>query len=285
MKQPFRYFRAEFNGKYLYALVICSNYAVQDIVDELVYQALVQWKLGDEVSAYEMPVRDDDIINIAKIAGFFLIRAWGVSSYGSLYLTSSHIVDGQERSERGLFSMETERFQYVRGKHDEYPDDIVNKTSEMLRASFVPHGFTPVGYVPYGKSLYTESGEVIWENLLPEPPSDGTPYTEFYGERFLTHEEFFYKGEFLTVDIFKHLFECVQRIRRNGPTIAGFMDLARVLCAGYVYDIEIVPLDSYYLVYYRVNDAVEINNRDRRFFAWQAMCAQKFKLFELKIRI
>ena len=40
MKQPFRYCRGEFTrGAYLKSLVICPNLAVQDVVDELVYQA------------------------------------------------------------------------------------------------------------------------------------------------------------------------------------------------------------------------------------------------------
>jgi hypothetical protein len=279
VKQPFRYFRGEFNGKYLYSLAICPNFASQDIVDELVYQILFQWKLEDEVSVGEAPIREEDIINIGKIAGLFQPRTFGQTSLGSAYFTQSHVVNGQERSERGLMNMDYESFQFVREEQDEYPDDIVNETSERLRMGFVPPGTEPVGYVPEGTPLYNEEGDIIWENILPEPPSDGTPYITFYGERFLVHAEFFKKETPLTVDIFKLLLECVQRIRFNGPTIKGLFEITRILGEGYIYDLSIQPQGRYYQCYYRLNEDVTVLNRERRFGAWRHICGQKFKLF------
>jgi len=284
MKQPFRYFRGEFNGAYLHALAASPNYAVQDILDELVYHALFQWKLEDETGPNEMPVRYKDIIDIAIVAGLFQPRFYGKASLGSTYFTQSHVVNGKERSERGLMNMENEGFEFVRREQDEYPDDIVNEASENMRMGLVPEGTEPAGYVPSGTQLYTPEGEIIWENVLASPPDDGTPYTAFYGERFLIYEEFFSKETPLTIDIFKLLFECVQKIRRNGPTFASFMEITRILGAGYIYDIEIVPYGRYYTVFYRINDLNEITDKDRRFAAWVNICAQKFKLFVLENR-
>lgn len=286
MKRPFRYFRGEFaNGKYLYSLVICPNFAIQGVLDELVYQTLFQWKLEDEITAGEMAIRDEDIINIAKIAGLFQPRSYGRTSTGSTYFTPSHIVNDKERSERGLMDMVTESFRFVREEYDDYDNDIVNEASGNLRMGLVPEGTEPAGFVPYDKNLFTDEGEVILENLLPEPPADGTPYVTYYGDKFLIHEEFFNKETPLPIDIFKLLFECLQRIRYNGPTVAEFLEAARILGAGYVYDIEIVPHSAYFTVYYRTNESVDIIGRDRRFTAWLDVCKHKFKLFILENRV
>jgi hypothetical protein len=280
MKQPFRYFRGEFNGKYLYDLVICPNYNARDVIDEFVYQILFQWKMEDEISANEMAIRDEDIINIGKIAGLFQPRTFNKVSLGSTYFTQSHIVNGKQRSERGLMDMENESFKFVREEYDDYPDDIVNEASERLRTGLVPSGVEPVGYVPAGTPLYDNEGNVIWENVLPDPPMDGSAYIPFYGEKFLVHEEFFSRETPLTVDIFKLLLECVQRIRYNGPTIKSLFDVTQILGEGYIYDLKIEAQARYYLCYYRLNEDTTVLNRERRFGAWQNVCKQKFKLFE-----
>jgi hypothetical protein len=277
MKRPFRFFRGEFNGFYLYRLVTCLNFTVQDIVDELVYQALFQWKLEDEITTGELAIRDEDIINVGKTAGLFQPRTYGRSSLGSTYFTPGHIVNGKERSERGLMDMYYESFRFVREEQDEYDDDIVNEASEKQRMGFIPDGTEPIGYVPMGVQLYTDEGDVIWENILTEPPADGTPYTPFYGEKFLVHEELFNKESPLTIDVYKLLLECVMRIRHDGPSIKGLLEVTEILGDGYIYDLEIVPSGRYYTVYYRLSDEAVVQNRDRRFAAWQTVCKQKFK--------
>lgn len=285
MKQPFRYARGEFlNSVYLRALVDCPNLAVKDIVDELVYQICAQWKLDEELSAEEMAVRDADITNMARIAGLLPLRSYGQTSIGSIYFTPSHVVDSRQRSERGLMDMVTEEFRFVRDYNDDYSDDIANEASPSLRMSLVPEGTTPIGYVPYGSNLYTVEGAVIWENILTEPPADGTPYVPFYGERFLTHEEVFTRDTPVPVALFKNLFDCLQQIRRNGPSVANFITATGILGEGAIYDLEIVPHDGYFTVYYSVgNDSQLINNH--RLTAWREVCQLKFKLFTLEQRI
>jgi hypothetical protein len=280
MKQPFRYFRGEFNGAYLYNLVRCPNYTAQDITDELVYHILFQWKLEDEITAHEMAIRDDDIINIGKIAGLFQPRTSDKVSLGSTYFTQSHVVNGKQRSERGLMDMDNESFKFVREEYDDYPDDIVNEASDRFRMGLVPPGTEPVGYVLAGTPLYDSEGTILWENVLPDPPTDGSAYIPFYGEKFLVHEEFFNRETPLAVDIFKLLLECVQRIRHNGPTIKSLFDVTQILGEGYIYDLKIEAQARYYLCYYRVNEDTTVLNRERRFGAWQNICKQKFKLFE-----
>jgi hypothetical protein len=193
MKRPFRFFRGEFNGFYLYRLVTCLNFTIQDIVDELIYQALFQWKLEDEITTGELAIRDENILNVGKITGLFQPRTYGRSSLGSTYFAPSHIVNDKQRSERGLMDMDYESYRFVREEQDEYDDDIVNEASENFRMGFIPDGTVSVGYVPMGVPLYTNEGDIIWDNILTEPPTDGTPYAPFYGEKFLTHEEFLIK--------------------------------------------------------------------------------------------
>jgi len=285
MRQPFRYSRGEFNGHYLKTLSACPNYAVQDVLDEMTYQRLVQWKLEDAVDHGEMFIKDEDIVNIARIAGVIQSYAYSKSNLGSVMYTQSHIVNGKERSERGLLNMQTGLFEFVRTDRDEYQDDVANRASKNLRMGMVPDGAEPVGYLPYGAQLYAPEGEVIWENLLPEPPDDGTPYTPFYGEKFLTFEEYFNRETLFAIDVFKTLFECMQRIRYNGPTITSFMEITQIIGDGYIRDIEITPQGSYYVVFYKLDAESEVLNKERRFTAWQDVCAKKFKLFVLEERM
>ena len=311
MKQPFRYFREEFaRGVYLYALVICPNLAVQDVIDELVYQTCFQWKLEDEVAANEMPIRDEDIINIAKIAGVFQSLGQFMSNTGSLYFSRSFLAQGIERSERGLFDIDREVFEYIRLETDNYPDDIAVEASLAKRISVVPKDTEPVGYVPAGVPLFDINGNILWENILPEPPDTGA-YAPFFGEKYLVFEEEFIKETTLSVPVLKLLFECLQRIRYGGPTISSFLEVTKVLGEGYIYDIEIIPQyvsvpprpvlfgddvkiggfkigytypainTSYYEVQYKLSRYVIIDNHLRRYAAWQIVCSQKFKQFKL----
>jgi len=272
MKQPFRYFRGEFNGYYLQALIACLNRSVQEILDELVYQTLHQWNLEDDV-----PIRSEDIINIAHIAGLDLIKLYGLIPYSSIYLTS-----GSEYNERGLFDIEEEVFRFIHLDHEEYQDDIVNEATSELRSSLVPHGAEPLGYLPQDVPLYTAAGEIIWENLLSSPPADGTPYSEFYGEKFLTLENLLTRNIFLSMDIFKLLLKCVQYIRRNGITLATFLYTAQLVGMGHIYDIDIIPHGKYYTVLFRTNNSVNISSVKQRLNVWESLCAWKFKLFHLE---
>jgi hypothetical protein len=285
MKQPFRFFRGEFNGKYLYDLVISPNFAVKDITDEFVYNILFTWKLEEEIIRGELAIRHEDIINIAIIAGLFQPRSVSRLSTGSTYFTLSHIVNGKERSERGLMDMETERFRFVRTEHDEYDDDIVNEACVRYRMGLVPEGQPIIGYIPYNVDIYQIDGGIIWENILSSPPSDGSPYIDFYGEKFLVHEEWFKRETPLNIEIFKLLLECVQKIRYNGPTIANFLEVTQILGEGYICDIEILPFDKFYTVLYSLNELSDIIHRDRRHGAWIDICKKKFKLFSLEARI
>jgi hypothetical protein len=280
VKRPFRFHRGEFNsGVYLSALLKAPNICVQDIIDEIVYQIRFQWKLEGETGRGEDAIREEDIYNIGRLAGVFQLLYSGDINLGSLWFTKSHIVNGVQRSERGLVDMPDEVFKFVRVDRDNYSDDIVNEASKDLRISVVPSGTVPVGYVRYDTPLYREDGTVIQENILPDPPEDGTPYVPFYGEKFLVHEHL-YKGMTpLNIIIFKALFESFMYVRYNGPSIQALLTITRLIGEGYIYDLDIEPNGLYCTCYYKLNDEIDIRYRTWRLFAWKNICERKFKHF------
>jgi len=286
MKKPYRYFRSELNGFYLRALAVMSNIAAEDITEEFLYQTLFQWKLeGDEnenENENENAIREEDIYNIAIIAGFFQLRVFGQTNIGSISSSVSHKAGGIERSERGLFDMQHEYMQYVRTLKDDYPNDIVNEANINFRMSVVPDGTRPVGYVRYDTPAYDAEGNIILDNILSEPPADGAPYTPYYGEKFLTAENCFNRDTFLDLATFKRLFECLQRVEYNGASVASFLEITRMIGEGYIYEIEISPEGNYYTVNYHLNKPLDISNKIGRHSAWQYICNQRFKLFRLR---
>jgi hypothetical protein len=310
MKQPFRFFRGEFNGFFLYRLVTFLNHAIQNIIDEIVYQTIFQWKTEEESSLKEIPIRDEDIVNVGKIAGVFQAFGQFDTNIGSIYFTPSHIVHGVERSERGLVDMDREVFEYIRVEADDYSNDIVNNATARKRISVVPPGTEPVGYVAMGTPLFNADGIIIWDNVLPEPPVD-TAFVPFFGEKYLVAEERFIFETTLTTPILMLLIECLQKVRYQGPSITLFMEITRILGEGYLYDIEIMPRwlytpertiqiggagtigsfkigmilnsspASYYEVRYKRDLDADVDNLLRRYAVWQIVCQSKFKLFSL----
>jgi hypothetical protein len=203
----------------------------------------------------------------------------GYHNLGSVKYTGSHVVNGKQRSERGLFDMTKNEHVFVRTAHDEYPDDISNEATKNLRTELVPPGASPLGYVYEGDQAYWSDGSVIWENLHASPPLDDTPYTPFYGEKYLVLEEMFEGAVNLPAEAYKQLFECLMRVRYNGPSTKSFFDITRIMCGDYLQNIEITPSNHYYLVSYELNGDAVLSDRLIRFNAWKLLCRQKFKLF------
>lgn len=281
MKAPFRFFRGELNGFYLRNVLTCQNQAVLEILNELVYQSKFVWKLESEITAGEIAVRDEDIIGIAKFAGVFKPVQYRQNTTGSITFTESKIVGGAQRSERGLFSMLKEKFEYIRTEKDDYATDISTEASSARRETMVPPGAVPVGYVPMGVNIFREDGTVITENILSAPPTDGTPYVDYYGPKYLFYQETFNGEAEMPIELFKSFFECVMRLRYNGVSVKEFLTLTELIVEDYVYDIEIVPQGHYSVVYYTINPDSEIEGRTGRMAAWDIIVSQRFKNFVL----
>lgn len=284
MKLPFRFFRGELNGYYIRAFLLSRNAAVADIVAELAYQARMAWKLGSEVTAEEDPIRDEDLVGIAKFAGVNRPIQYLENSLGAQKLTQSHIVNGKERSERGLFDMVNENFAFAHVDADEYASDIVTEATSTRRAGLVPEGQAPVGYVAYGTTVFNDDGSIIPGSILSAPPGDGTPYSEYYGDRFLFLEETFHSDSAMSVELFKEYFEHVMRLRRGWSGISELAYLAGLLGGGYITGLELTAIDYYYMLSYSLDNEVIITNKSGRLAAWQRIMEKRFPDFVLHER-
>jgi hypothetical protein len=279
MKAPFRFFRGELNGYYIRNFLLSRNNAIDEILAELVYHALVSWNLPGSEGAGELPIRKEDLEGIAKFAGVVRPVQYYENTLGSIRLTSSEAVGGVQYSERGLFDMSTELFDFVRTDDGVYATDIAVEASPTKKMSLVPHGTVPLGYVAYGTDLFDSDGNIIPGNLLSSPPSGGVPYDPYYGPNFLTLENSFTSSSSMSDEMFMLYYECVMRIRQNGASIAELLYLTDLLCSGYVYDLEVVPYTYYYQLYYSLNTGMDLDNKGGRLATWLRIIEKRFPDF------
>lgn len=277
-KAPFRFFRGEFNGAYVLNYLLSRNAAVLDMVDELIYHGKKVWKLEGEVSGGEVPVRPEELVGIAMYAGVLRPIQYIENNVGSIRFTTSTTVGGKERSERGLFDVETETFKYIRTEQDEYGDDIVTETTATKRSTLVPEGTTPTGYVAAGTQVFNEDGIIIPGSILSTPPV-GVPYTEYYGDHFLTFEEVFKNETGMEIAAFKAYFESIMQMRRSGASIEGLLSVTSILTEDYIVDLEVQYVGPHYVLLYSINDGSLLTNRSGRLAAWFALIEKRFKEF------
>jgi hypothetical protein len=281
MKLPFRFHRGELNGFFLLRLATFLNFAIAEIVEEIVYWANVQFKTAGEISnATEMPMRDSDIIGIGVVAGVFPLVMTGGAWSGAVLLTESHVVAGQSRSERGLYNTTTEIFEFKQVDNETYPDDISTLATPTLKATLVPHGTAIVGYVAAGTPLYNIDGAVIWANVLSTPPT-GVAYDIFYGENYMTLSSDALVVAGMPIELVKALIEAMQRIRYNGPTIKSLFYVTELLCGTLISDMSIVFSTDHYVLSYAIDLSVIIDNKLAVINAWKQVIKSKFKMFEL----
>lgn len=300
-KRFFRFFRGELiTGFFLKHLVTFPNLYLekQGLTDELEYQKNVQWVLAEQQTEKRVAMRENDMFGIGKVAGLFQPRTFLTSNIGSIWFTKSHIVNDKERSERGFVDMDAEYFVFRRVEQDDYPDhinaeiDVAKTEGKTLRSTFIEHKqFTPagaklLGYVKENTNIFDAEGEIIWDNILKEPPT-GCQYIEFFGMDYLVFESFFDKELPLTIDIYKMLLESLQIIRRKGASIASLMEITNFMVGGYVINIEIKHAEDdaghklwWYVVYYDLDPTKELYNRERRYVAWKNAMSMKFKMFQ-----
>jgi hypothetical protein len=283
MKLPFRFHRGEINGFFLLRLATFLNFAIAGIVEEIVYWANVQFKVVVEVSnSIEMPMRDADIIGIGVVAGVFPLVMTGGAWAGAVLLTESHVVGGQDRSERGLYNTVTETFEFKQVDNDTYPADISTLATPALKSTLVPAGTAVVGYVAAGTPLYDLYGAVIWANVLSTPPS-GVAYDIFYGENYLTLSSDALVVAGMPIELVKALIEAMQRIRYNGPTIKSLFYVTELLCGALISDINITRSvdNTHYVMAYAIDLSIIIDNKLAVINAWKQVVKSKFKIFEL----
>ena len=277
MKALFRYLTSEINGFYLAGLHNFLNSYTEYLKPYMAYMDRVQFKTEDEdISGSEIPMSDDDIRGIGRIAGVVNPLISAESNTGSILFTTSKIVDGVEYSERGLYDVETESFKFFRTNGGTYTDDIVTLANAALKSSLVPHGTPIFGYIADGTDVLTEDGQIIEANILADPPV-GVAYYPWYGPEYLFLAENFIIEAFLDIETYKKLFEVYQKIRYNGASIKTLAEITEVIMEDYAQDIYFESNGVYILMYYTLNIESELQDKLKRLYAWLAVLAEKFK--------
>lgn len=193
-KAFFRFLRGELNGFYIQNINQSANEYTKDIKKFLSEFKSQQFEYGK--------IDDKSLYGLGTFAGIFLPRLSRAEALSSIRMTESHIENGFECSERGLFDVNMELFQFfhcaddtvaffffVRTNQDSYNNDINTQATNLNRSSLVGNSDTVLGYISSEETdLFDEDGNVKPEKVLSAPPA-GVAYSEYYGDEFLLLSE------------------------------------------------------------------------------------------------
>lgn len=187
-KAFFRFLRGELNGFYLTSIHNTLNKSTEEIKTFLMDFGSQQFK--------EDWINEETLFNLGKFAGIFLPRISKAESASALRMSNSKEVDNIEYSERGLFDIASEFFNYYhlnldnvgtfifeRTTQEQYEDDIntlatINKKSSMIGDEAV------LGYISEDEiTVMNADGTVRTEAILPSPPANKA-FGRFYGDQF-----------------------------------------------------------------------------------------------------
>ena len=273
-KEFFRFLRGEINGYYLTRLNNLLNLASQDIKDFLSNFKHMQFDLKS------MP--PDVAYGLGAFAGVHLANLSTETGYGILRFTESNKVNGQERSERGLLSRETEGFDFVHTEQDDYPSDINLLSTDDLKSSMVGDESVE-GYIASSSTpddVLDNNGNVKPSAVLPSPPLDEA-YTDFYGNNFLYLWDGTFRVTPISYAMFFELFKVMQYIRYNGVNIKSFVQMVETICpCGFVTIVSIEKnLETVsFTVTYRVNEVV-VTSQQQRLELLNYLVTMKFPQF------
>ena len=194
-------------------------------------------------------------------------------------MTDSHVVNGTEFSERGLFNTETERFEFEHTDPSiETPD--INTLATSTRRSSLVGDEQPVGYISSeATDVIDEDGNVNPEAVSQNPPQDEA-YSEYYGDQFLFLSEGGTRYENIPPDLFIELFKALQWIRYNGDSIASLVRIIEVLCPEGLVTIDHIVVSSdgrAIQVYYVYDTEVEVDDKESRLSLLEYLVNLKFK--------
>lgn len=289
MTLPFRFHRGEFaTGFFVSSLLTFMNSVVTkgmstNIYDELAYWANVQFETLNS-GQNDIPIRTSDLLGIGAIAGVFPLFFEGGYWPGTLFFSESYMVNGSQRSERGLYNTQTEVFNFFNTQNDTYPNDITTQATPNLKSSLIPAGQSVVGYVAQGATLFNTDGSINWSVVQPTPPSSGA-YDPFYGGNFSTLSVDAIVITQLGSDLILAMIEQLQQIRYNGPSLQLLLNLTQIICEDAINNVSIVPGTLggtyYYVLNYSVNAGSTASLGQQRISLWRYVVGQKFKMFLL----
>lgn len=272
-KSIFRYLRGELNGFYLTRIHETMNVMSSDLrtfFGKFQKQQFDNGKIEDEV-AY----------GLGKFAGVMLPRLAMEEVRSSLKMTESYTnALGEERSERGLFLPEDERFDF---SHSETTEDINTFATTESKSSLVGDE-APVGYIATEElNILDENGNVKQEYILDTPPEEGT-YTDFYGNEFLFLSEDIKVYTNLSTQLYIPLVKAMQKVRYNGMSISTLCDIIKLICpSGLVKidKIELSNLGNFVYIYYNYDENAEVNLKTQRLYVLKYIVDNRFPQIEL----
>jgi hypothetical protein len=226
----------------------------------------------------------ETLFSIGKFASVFLPRYMTQERVNSMEFTESHVVNGNEYSERGLYDTNEERFRFEHTSQEEGLPDINTLASKVLRSSLVGEETLRGSIASSNTDVFTEDGDVRPSAVLPNPPS-GEAYSDFYGEEFLFLSEgagTFYSN--ISPSIYIVMYETLQWIRYNGVSLKSLLRITSILCPdGFVKIDSIVLAEDkrHYIIYYSLNESSPITNKMQRLYLLEYLIQLKFKQFIL----
>ena len=275
-KAFFRFLRGELNGYYITALNNLLNVSTEDIKYFLIKKKKEQLDKDSIIH--------DDLIGLGKFAGVFFPRTPLSESMTSVRMTDSHIVDGEEYSERGIFNVPLESFHFEHTEQNPSLPDINTLTDTDNRSSLV--GDEPVtGYISANeRDVITEDGNVDMSKVKSSPPESGA-YSDFYSENFLFMSEGDTVYLNLPTEVFIELLKVMQWIRYNGVSLASFCKLIELICPDGMVLIDHINVgaDKKHLeIYYRYNSEVAtVDYKQQRISLFEFIVSCKFKQIQI----
>ena len=268
-KEFFRFLRGELNGFYITQINSTLNKFVQDIKDFMLEFNLLQ---------FNSSMNETILFNLGKFAGIFLPRISKSESISGLRLSESHIVDGVEYSERGLFNTETENFEYKNTNQNPDLPDINTLSTDKLRSSMIGDE-SVLGYISANeKDVLDDNGLVKPEKILTTPPT-GEAYNNFHGNNFMFLSELKTTFENLSPTLYYDLFIVIQWIRYNGASIENLCSIISTLCPENLVQIDSIAVStdgSRLIVYYIYNNEADVDLKLQRLYLLQYIIDIKF---------
>ena len=270
-KEFFRFLRGELNGFYITSLNSALIKLTESNKKDLIKFNNQQLETGKMDSA--------TLYNLGRFACVKLPRRPTSEAKTSIYMTDSHVVDGVEFSERGLYRLANEDFYFVHTDEDITSPDINTLASSAQRSSLVGDEEV-IGYIPEdATNVIDDDGNVRPEKVLSEPPT-GKAYSDFRGNQFLFLAEGGITYESIAFSLYIELFKALQWIRYNGVSLSSLVRIIKILCPNGLVKIQTLQVaDNNRLVnvLYQYDDSVFISNKEQRLTLLQYIVSLKFK--------
>ncbi len=269
MKAFFRFLRGELNGFYAQNVYNVNNTFSESIKTFLSYFSHMQFKTEEELVGDETAIDGNSIRGIGVISGAFPPYVMQESLNSALRFTGSHIVGGREYSERGLYNIEGQAFNFVRTDENDDPSvetkygtDINTLATSEDRSSLVEAGRTPVGYFPEGESVIRDDGSIDYSKLMPSPRPNHAD-SPFYGDIFLYLSENYPVLAITDMKVMLFVIEAMQWVRYNGANIASLARFAEIICPDFLFivDINWTSFYAHGVVEYGIDEEYETENK------------------------